>query len=421
MSDPIGLAADTLPLQLRWRHGALTVLLLLGTICALDSFVISAMITPVKSALGLSDQALGAVMSSTTVAGIIGAPIFGVLASRYPRRIILVLAAAFWSLASAGGAFAAGVGTLVIWRALTGFGAAAYNALAPGWLADLYDKRSRSVVFALFMLRNKLGSALAFSVGAWLAAAYDWHIAFLATGLPGLLLAVAVLALQEPRPGEADGQTAQLRKPRLAEQLQIIRIRPFRIHLFATIFFFAGTATAQLWLPAFLHRVYGISNQAASGYLSVVLMGTLPIGILGGWVTGKFLSRRRGGVAASLAITSLLAALFFAVTFTTRDLGLAKVFGAAAIACFGSTAGNLTLLAVETVPASARSFAGSLAALISTGVSGAIAPWLLGLLSDRFGLANAIYLGAAAYFIAGLIWVLAVQQDRALPLKDLAS
>ncbi|MEA1674650.1 MFS transporter [Nitrospirillum sp. BR 11163] len=393
---------------IRFRHWALVVLLALGTLNALDGMVMAALITPVKAALGLSDQAIGVVVSVTTLAGIVGAPLFGVLAGRVARRTLLAVAAVIWSLTSAGAALADGVLALLLWRGLTGFATAAYHALVPGWLADLYDSRGRSVVFSLFMLRNKVGSALAFGLGAALAAHYDWHVAFLATGLPGVILALAVLTLREPKPGEADGVKVAARAPTLREQARILKIGAFKVHLVALVFFYAGVTTAQLWFPAYLHRVYGISNQAAAGYLSIVMMATLPVGVVGGWLTGKYLVPRATGVAASLAISSGLAAVLFVGAFATRSLPLAQALAAAAIVAFGATAGSLTLLAVETVPPAARSFAGSLAALISTGISGGVAPWLLGVLSDRYGLPTAIYLGPACYALAALVWGWAV-------------
>ncbi len=386
------------------RHGGLVVLLALGTFCSLDSFLLSALITPLKSALGLTDEALGRISAATTLAGIVGAPLFAMLVVKFQRKYVLAAAVVFWSLASSGGALAAGVGGLILWRALTGFGASAYQGLAPGWLADLYDKRSRNVVFSLFMLRNKLGSALGLSIGAWLAASYGWHTAFLGTGLPGLALAAILLLLPEPVAGAGDGLAVAPPKPKVSDQVSIFRFKPYSVHLIALVFFFAGTTTAQMWFPAYLHRVYGLTNREAAGYLSLVLMSTLPVGIIGGWLTGKYLSHRKNGLATVLALTSLLAAVLFAAAFTTRDLVAAKWLAALAIASFGSTAGSLTTLAVETVPAHFRSFAGSQAFIVSNGISGIVAPWLLGALSDKFGLSHAIYLGAAAYGTAGVIW-----------------
>ena len=166
------------------RHPALVLLLATGTVCAMDNMVLSGLLTPIKADLHLSDAAFGSVSSASTLAGILGAPLFAVLAARFSRRSVLVGSIVLWSLASAGSALSTGLATLVLWRTLTSFGMAAYQGIVPGWLADLYNRKERNFVFSLFMLRNKLGSALAFGVGGWIAAHSNWHQAQTVTENP---------------------------------------------------------------------------------------------------------------------------------------------------------------------------------------------------------------------------------------------
>ncbi len=386
------------------RHGSLLVLLALGVVCALDAGILAALLTPIKQSLGLHDQAFGAVAAAFTVAGMAGAPLFGYLAGRFGRKPVLIGAVLLWSLASSAGALTGGVASLVLWRSLTGFGEAAYQGLVPSWLSDLYDQRWRNFVFSLFMVRNKVGGALSLALGAWLASAYDWRIAFLASGVPGLLLALSLLALREPVPGASDGHSVPQRPSRLREQLAVFRVRPYVMHLAALGFFFSGMYTAQMWAPAYLHRVFGLSNGAAAGFMAAVLLFTAPAGLIGGYVFGRTLSRFASGLTVALAVSSLVAAVLFALAFATRDLAAAKLLIVLAVISFGSTAGSLTTLLVETAPAQLRTAAGSFGALVSAGVGGALAPWLLGYLSDRHGLDRAIFLGPAAYALAGLIW-----------------
>lgn len=389
------------------RFGSLSVVLALGVVCALDASIISALITPIKASLALNDEAFGRVAAAFTAAGMLGAPVFGYFAGRFGRKRALVAGAVLWSVASSGGALASGVAGLLLWRGLTGFGEAAYQGLAPSWLSDLYDRRWRNFVFSLFMVRNKLGAALALALGAWLAARYDWQTAFLVSGVPGLVLAAALLLLREPRPGEADGSTERPRRLALREQLAVLKVPPYVVHLAALAFFYSGTMTAQMWTPAFLHRHFGIDNQAASGFLAAVLLFTTPVGLIGGFLAGRYLTRFAAGLTAALAVSSLLAAAMFAAAFASTDLATTKLFIVLAVIAFGSTAGSLATLTVEFVPAALRGSAGSIAAFVSLGVANGLAPWALGALSDRYGLDRAIFLGPLVYAAAGLIWIAA--------------
>lgn len=387
------------------RTRSVVVMLATGTVAAMESMILSGLLTPIKADLHLSDTAFGSVMAVSTLAGVIGAPLFALLTGRFGRKAVLVGTVVLWSLASAGSALAGGLPTLILWRALTSFGIAAYLGIAPGWLADLYDRKARNLVFALFMVRNKLGSALAFGLAGWIAARYGWHQAFLLTGLPGLVLALFLLFLPEPRPGHADGLSVEA--PRGAswkQQLAVLRIGPYVTHLLAFSLFLSGMMTAQMWLPPFLHRVHGVDNLHATGFLSTVLLLTLPAGPLGGWLTGRYLAHRAWGLPASLAATTLMAAVLFTISFCTGSLRVSEITALGGIVAFGSTAGSLTTLLIETVPVALRTISGSFGAMASTAVSGFFAPWLLGALSDHYGLAHAILIGPLFYACAGLLW-----------------
>lgn len=388
------------------RHPALVLLLATGTVCAMDNMVLSGLLTPIKADLHLSDAAFGSVSSASTLAGILGAPLFAVLAARFSRRSVLVGSIVLWSLASAGSALSTGLATLVLWRTLTSFGMAAYQGIVPGWLADLYNRKERNFVFSLFMLRNKLGSALAFGVGGWIAAHSNWHQAFFLTGLPGLVLGFLLLFVPEPVPGQSDGHVSTVEnRVSWEQQFSVFRIVPYTTHLIALSLFFSGTITAQMWLPAFLHRVHGLDNLHATGFAFSALMLTLPAGPVGGWLTGRYLAGRTGGIAASLAVSALLASVLFTIGFTASSLRVCEVFSLLAIASFGATAGSLTTLLVETVPPALRTISGSFGAMVAGGASGLFAPWLLGLISDHEGLAQAILIGPAFYAASSIFWI----------------
>ncbi|GBQ21212.1 major facilitator superfamily transporter [Gluconacetobacter sacchari DSM 12717] len=408
LSPPVGDGSFATPADAARasRTRAVVVMLATGTACAMEGMILSGLLTPMKADLRLSDTAFGSVMAVSTLAGIVGAPLFALLTGRFGRKAVLVGTVILWSVASAGSALAAGLATLVFWRALTSFGIAAYQGIAPGWLADLYDRKARNLVFALFMARNKLGSALAFGFGGWIAARYGWHQAFLLTGLPGLLLALFLFHLPEPRPGQADGRPIDApRDASWKRQVAVLRIGPYVTHLLALSLFFSGMMTAQMWLPPFLHRVHGLDNLHATRFLSATLLLTMPAGPLGGWLTGRYLARRAWGLPASLAATTLIAAVLFTVSFTTGSLRVSEIAALGAIVAFGSTAGSLTTLLIETVPATLRTISGSFGAMASTAVSGFFAPWLLGALSDQYGLARAILIGPLFYACAGLLWI----------------
>jgi len=234
-------------------------------------------------------------------AGIAGAPIFAFFANRFGRKRVLIVGIILWSIASIGSGFTAGLAGLLLWRATTGFGEAAYNGLAPSWLADLYSAKWRNFVFSLFMLRNKVGYAIALWVGATVASRYDWHHAFFVAGIPGLLLAIGLLFVKEPRPGEADGGILRTLQPKSKDLLQVFRYPGYIAHAVALLVFFIAQA-GLIWIPAYLHRVYGLTNKEAAGFFAGVQLYTLRVGLIGAYLAGLTLQKLRGGLAAAPAL-----------------------------------------------------------------------------------------------------------------------
>jgi fucose permease len=73
----------------------------------------------------------------------------------------------------------------------------------------------------------------------------------------------------------------------------------------------------------------------------------------------------------------------------------------------------ITALLIETVSVSQRGVALGFALVLSTGAGGLIATEILGILSDRYGLARAMFVVPAAAALAAIAWTaLAIRQSR---------
>ncbi|WP_175651879.1 MFS transporter [Pseudomonas sp. Marseille-P9899] len=382
-------------------HLSLALLFGLGVVCVLDSMIVSALITPLKAHFGASDEEIGRLSSAATLAALLAAPVMGLLANRFGRKAVLIGGAVLWSAASLASGLVSGFVALLLCRMLTGIGDAAYSGVAPSWLADLYRPRWRNLLFSLYMLRNKLGSAAALGLGGWLAAEHGWRSAFLVAGVPGLLLALLLLSQREPRLGASEQVTTP---PPLRKGLEVFRYPGYCLHLLALLFFYTAMST-QMWIPAFLYRSFALDNQQASAFLAQVLIFTLPVGLIGGYLSSLWLRRHAWGFPAFIASTSLIAAGLFLQAYSTPSLTVCKLAIAAGTATFGFSAGTLTTLVVESVPAHLRTSAVSFSVMLGIGVAGMLGPELIGRLSDAFGLHNALRVAPACYLLAALTWL----------------
>ena len=93
-----------------------------GFLFGYDSAVINGATSAIKSLFGLSDLAIGFVVSIALIGSAIGAWFAGSLADRYGRRKVMLVAAALFLIAAVGQAFPVGVADLMLWRFIGGAG-----------------------------------------------------------------------------------------------------------------------------------------------------------------------------------------------------------------------------------------------------------------------------------------------------------
>lgn len=134
------------------------------------------------------------------------AVIFGTLSDKelLDRRVVLCVAVLFWSVVTSLAGLAQNLVALVLIRSLVGVGEAAYGTIAPPMLTDFFPANERNVVFGVYYLAIPVGGALGYGIGAVLGAAYGWRIAFIAIGFPGLVVAMSILRLTDPKRGIND-------------------------------------------------------------------------------------------------------------------------------------------------------------------------------------------------------------------------
>lgn len=401
-AGPLPLAAPSIPLASGARR-ALIALTLLNLLNYVDRYVPSAVKELFKADLKLSDAETSWPLTAFVVVYMLCSPLFGALADRWPRRQVIALGVALWSLATAAAALAQGFWTFLLARALVGVGEAAYATLSPAVLADWYppDRRNRALTW--FYVAIPVGAALGFAVGGALGQHWGWRPAFAAVGLPGLIAAAWVWNLREPPQSE---RTAG-KIPNWAEALQALRKN--RPYLYAVGGYvavtFASGALAD-WYPTFLARHRGMELAEAgtivgAGTVLGGLGGTLLGGYLGDWLQARSKNPYFLLSAATMAGAAVLAVL--ALRVDSKMAVLATIVATQLLLwCYN---GPINAVIVNSVPAALcpRAFAVSILAIhllgdaISPPIVGGLAdatgqlPWVMALVPATLGLGSAVW------------------------------
>lgn len=362
----------------------------------LDRNVLPAVLANLQKDLHLNDAQVGRINTMFMVGYFFTSPLFGYLGDRFARKWLIAFGILFWSIGTTMTGFAVGLGALLAYRALVGLGEASYATLAPAWLSDLFPPARRNNALTIFYVAIPVGSALGYLAGgASLHFTGSWRPAFWWAGLPGLVLAVALLFLREPARGEADDSAidepvATQAEPVLADVAKLFLIGDFNLVLLGyTAYTFALGAFA-FWAPSFLARTYpNISLEHASLFFggSLVLTGLLGT-LLGGFVATRWQRRFRAGYATLLFGSMLAAAPVAAAAFLAPDAARAKVLLVVSMFLLFLPTGPINTLIVESVPTMLRASAMAASIFVIHLLGDFWSPEIVGHLSDHWAVAG---------------------------------
>src|SRR5918997_3530510 len=189
------------------RAGAwftLWVLFAINTMNFFDRQILGAVGEAVRREWAMSDGAMGALGTAFTLLyAFVGVPL-GRLSDKTSRKWILSAGVFVWSLTTVGSGLARNFWQLFALRLGVGVGEASCAPAATSLIGDLFPPARRARALSVFMLGLPVGIALSFAVSGTIAREYGWRPAFFVAGLPGILCAIAVLFIREPRRGATE-------------------------------------------------------------------------------------------------------------------------------------------------------------------------------------------------------------------------
>jgi len=406
------------PASKSYRYLVVIVLAVVYTFNFMDRQIMSILQEPIRKELSLSDTQLGML---TGLAFALFYTTFGVLlawaADRYKRVWIMAASCAVWSLFTALCGMATNFVQLALSRVVVGIGEAGGSPPSYSLISDYFPPKERGVGLAIYSLGVPIGSMVGAGVGGAIAAAYGWRIAFISVGLPGLLLALAMLALvREPKRGGLDpiahGAVAHDPAPPMMSAIASFFANRTLVLVAISSGLSAFVGYAMLnWNPSFLMRVKGMSLAQVGAYYSLVLGITGMIGTFGaGWLVDKLSLRDRRwyswvpAIAFTLTIPAL-AGLLWAPTWQFALLFLAVP----------SLLNNMYLAPALTVvqnavPPARRTMSGAILLFILNLVGLGGGPLYVGYISDhakaQYG-EHSLVIGFAALFPVILLTILA--------------
>ena len=371
---------------------------------------------------GVTQAKMGLAATAFLISYMVIAPIFGWLADRMSRWVLVAVGVGVWSLASGGTGLAGTFGLLLLSRCFVGVGEAAYGPVAPTIISDLYPVKHRGRVLSWFYLAIPVGSALGYVLGGLIAAKYGWRAAFYAVVPPGIALAVAAMLMKDPRRARADGATKE-RKANLADYVTLLKTPSYVLNtlgMAAMTFALGGIA---FHMPKYLVGRYiaqGLRRDLSPDDLLAhinFIFGAISatsglFATMAGGIAGDALRKRFPGSYFIVSGVAMLVGFPLLLAVLRAPFPLAWGFLFMAVFClFFNTGPTNTALANVTHPAM-RASAFAINILIIHLFGDAISPPLIGLIADHTAhgsLQVAFNVVAIFILVGGLFWLWAAR------------
>lgn len=356
-----------------------------------------------KSDLGASYAALGAVVAAFSAATGVGQVPIGFLVDRFGGRPVLIFGVSLIGASLSLVGLTTSYWQLVALFAVAGLGNAVFHPADYAILYARIDDRFIGRAVSIHSFSGHLGWAAAPPAMLALAALTDWRTAVSLAGIAGVCIALAMIwqgrRLDDRMAATVDGKPTPRRPASLGQGLGLMRSTPMvMMFLFFLLTSLAGAGIMSISVVALID-LYRIDLVTANGALTLYLIaGALGV-LLGGWIADRTARHNLVTATAMLAMTALVAVLGLG------SAGVAVMMGAMTLSglAYGIASPSRDMLVRAATPAGSTGVAFGFTA---TGLSigGSIGPIAFGAVMDS-GAPALLFISAAVLIALSLVTV----------------
>ena len=378
-----------------YRYYVIAILTIGGVLNIADRLILSILLEDIKAEFAFTDTQIGLItgLAFTVFYVTFGIPIAW-LADRKNRKTIVALSIATWSLMTALCGVATGFWSLFIARMGVGVGESGSGPAGLSLLSDYFRKHELGRAMGVTTLGATIGTATGLMVGGYFADLLGWRMAFVALGVPGIVLAIIVyLTVREPKRGRfypdaiPAQKSANWREARASWLVTIASLLKNRLYVGVTLAYAFmivigyGFAT---WLASIMLRKFDVSTADVGFYLGLAfILGGIPGPIIGGFLTDWLVRRDARWRAWLPAIATLLCLPIYYVCLTmTSFWWFLGIFALGYLTFLVAQPPTLSLLQLAVKP-DQRAMAVAIAMLFNNLIGQALGAFLIGLASTN--------------------------------------
>lgn len=362
-------------------------------------FVIMGLLLQVAADLQVSVPLAGLLISGYALGVFVGAPVLTLATRRLPRKQVLILLMAIFTLGNIACALAPSYGLLMAARIVTSLAHGTFFGVGSVVATSLVPAEKKASAIAVMFTGLTIATLLGVPAGAWLGLQFGWRASFWAIALIGV---VAMLVLARFVPADKGANEVAP----LQQELAVLADPQVLLGLAMTVLGFGGVFAVFTYIQPILVEITGFSQEAVSPILLLFGVGLIVGNMLGGKLADRNLP------FALVATTAGLAVVLLAMTPALRHPVAVSIFvgllGAAAFA----TVAPLQMRVLDKAGEAGRNLASSLN-IAAFNLGNAFGAWLGGVTIDHGPGLGALTWVAAFVPLASLVLALiSLRLDR---------
>ena len=393
-------------MEKRAAYYGLAVVTLLNFLNYIDRYILAAVLPRMQTELQLTNTEAGLLATAFLVAYFITSPIFGVLGDRLSRTRLMAVGVSAWSLATAATGMMRNFGQLMVARSFVGIGEAAYATISPALLSDYFPRLQRGRAFAVFYVAIPVGAAVGYLLGGLIEPALGWRASFYVVGLPGVLMALLALTIQDPPRGVMDENASVTSQPLAATLRGFLRNFAYTGTVLGYAAYTFALGGLAFWMPSYLEQVRGVDLSRANFIVGgVTVLAGLGGTFIGGYLGDFWSARIKHGHLWVCGLSSAVAIIptWLALTVPSAPMYIVWLF-VAELLLFLST-GPVNVVIVNVVPVGGRAMAMAVSIFAIHLLGDAISPPIIGVLADITGLARAVLIVPVTVALSSVLWI----------------
>ncbi len=344
-----------------------------------DRQVLSVLAPTIQADLGLDDRDYANVLNIFLIAYTLAYLVSGKLVDRMGARNSTLLFVVWWSLSNVATAWAQGMRSMSAIRFSLGLGEAGIWPAASKVVSEWFPSRERALAIGFYTMGATVGATLApyiviplagFDYAEkmpWINSLFGhgtgWRMAFLITGLTGLLWVIPWLFLyRKPRESKFLGrEELDLIEDGIAETStaneagwswgQVLRFKPLWLLLVGRLLTDPVWYFYQFWFAKYLNTDRGVAQSDLT--ITWIVYAAAGVGSLfGGWLSGALIKRGMQPVKARLWVMLGCACLMPLSPFIASASGLPVTMVLTGVTVFASLSWliNISALIVDVAP-----------------------------------------------------------------------